>query len=248
MRVLYVCTANICRSPSAAALLTDAVSAHPSLAALEVRSAGTAALAGAAGCDVAPALVDRWQAHRSTPLTAELIAGADLVLTAAREHRGVVLAQHPEARSRTFTIRQAGRIAQWMTDSGVVEVARQRAGLEHGAGWAERFAPDDPRGSVAALPDEPVQRWAWLVDELDAGRGVAPAAPVWVPEAEHPVTRRTWWLARRAPSPPPGSGESSEADDVLDPHILGPRLHRATYEQIASATDALVGLMVATAA
>jgi protein-tyrosine phosphatase len=118
MRVLFVCTANICRSASAEALVRDAVAADPALAGVEVRSAGTHALAGMPACRVAPALAGRWEGHASQPLTPELVAWADLVLTAAREHRSAVVAIDHRARSRVFTLRQAGRIADWLVDRG----------------------------------------------------------------------------------------------------------------------------------
>jgi protein-tyrosine phosphatase len=48
---------------------------------------------------------------RSQPLTAELIQGADLVLTATREQRSVCVRLAPATLRRTFTIRQFGRLA-----------------------------------------------------------------------------------------------------------------------------------------
>ena len=45
---------------------------------------------------------------RSRPLTAELIAGADLVLAANREHKSAVIALDPTAGRRAFTIREFG--------------------------------------------------------------------------------------------------------------------------------------------
>ena len=77
MKVLYVCTANICRSPLAAGLLRQAA-----VPGVQVASAGTRAVVGAPGCSV--------PSHRSSPLSREAIAWADLVLTAARDHQGAV--------------------------------------------------------------------------------------------------------------------------------------------------------------
>ena len=77
MRILVVCTANICRSPSVQRLLLDALAEDPACAGIEVRSAGTQAIAGAHGCTLAPALAGRAEDHRSTPLTTDLIEWAD---------------------------------------------------------------------------------------------------------------------------------------------------------------------------
>jgi protein-tyrosine-phosphatase len=214
VRILYVCTANICRSPSAEAQLRRA-----GLAGVEVASAGTHAVHGAPCCALAPLLagVD----HPSQPLAAEFVGTADLVLTAAREHQAVVLTLDPDARVKTFTIRQAGRLAKWLLDQGIVEAAGQRAITPEG--WAGRFEEGDPRQYVMPLPPEP-ERGAWLVAELDAARGFAPAPPV-------PERRR-----RRDPEPP-------HPDDVPDPHVLGAGWHGPAAEQIVAATEPLVAVL-----
>lgn len=152
MKVLYVCTANICRSPAAAALLREA-----GLPTVEVVSAGTQAVVGSPACSI----VRELPGHESQPLTAGLIESADLVLTAAREHRTAVVEMYPAARTRTFTIRQAGRLAQWLLDAGMVDAARHGGDFEDG----------DPRRLVAALPATAQARASWVVEELDAARG-----------------------------------------------------------------------------
>lgn len=214
MKVLYVCTANICRSPSAEALLRRA-----GVPGVEVASAGTAAVHGAPCCSLAPLL--EGVEHPSQPLTADLVGGADLVLTAAREHQSTVLALDPDARAKTFTIRQAGRLAQWVLDARIIEAGRARATAPEG--WADRFEPGDPRQYVMPLPDAP-QRAAWLVAEFDAARGFAPTPAV--------EQRRR----RRDPEPP-------HPDDVPDPHVFGARWHGPAAEQIAAATAPLVAVL-----
>lgn len=221
MRILYVCTANICRSPSAEALLRD--SAVPGV---EVRSAGTSAVAGAPGCTVAPALEGRNQEHTSQPLTGDQVEWADLILTAAREHRAAVVALDPAARTRTFTIRQAGRLAQWLLDAGMVAAAVDRAADPQG--WHERFDEGDPRRLVAPLPGPGDAEW--LVGELDAARGVvstpAPAIP--------PPGR---WRRRK------GEDDPQHPDDVPDPHVLGFEWHDPAYQQLQESTAALAALL-----
>ena len=164
MRILYVCTANICRSASAERLLRDAVAGSPELAGIEVRSAGTHAMPGSPGCSMAPALTDHAAEHRSQALTADLVAWADLILPAARDHRPSILELAPDCRARTFTIRQAGRIANWIVDSGIVAAGRERSGSGWGPeAWVEGFSLGDPRRDVPSLPDDPAARWLWVV-------------------------------------------------------------------------------------
>ncbi|GEL95847.1 low molecular weight phosphatase family protein [Cellulomonas composti] len=118
MRVLAVCTGNICRSPATERLLAAALGvAHRGAAPLggvEVGSAGTRALVGYAMTDEMAALV---AADGASPagftarrLTADLVAQADLVLALTRAHRSEVVALQPAAVRRTFTLRELARL------------------------------------------------------------------------------------------------------------------------------------------
>lgn len=242
MRILFVCTANICRSASAAMLLNDALADMPELADVQALSAGTRAIPGAPGCRYAPALAGRADAHHARELDRDLVASADLILAAARDHRPAVFALDPTARDRTLTIRQAGRIAGWILAEGMVDVARDRAVVERdsrstGDSWDGRYDLGDPRAHVAALPDERQARWCWLGGELLAGRGMAPADPDL--GAAPPAGRRL--RARR-------SGRVDvHPDDIADPHFLGLELHELAFEQIRDSVDSLVRLLRAVA-
>ena len=167
MKVLYVCTANICRSPSAEFLLRDGAQAL-NVPDVVVGSAGVRALTGTPGCDLAPAMGSRSSKHSSRPLDESVVAWADLVLTAERAHMGHVIDLDPSKRSATFTMLQAGRIASWLLHMEMVQAGRGRAAV--GPDWRHRFAVDDPRGQVSALDGN---RDAWVLEELDAARGLA---------------------------------------------------------------------------
>lgn len=114
-RVLVVCTANHCRSPIAEQLLICATDEKFGVRnEWRVESAGTdipgpwplhpsAAAVLAERIPVAPE-------HFSRQLKPSMIQQADLVLTATRQHRSVVVSTVPAAVGRTFTILQFARL------------------------------------------------------------------------------------------------------------------------------------------
>ncbi|MDQ2818039.1 MAG: hypothetical protein M3T49_07530 [Candidatus Eremiobacteraeota bacterium] len=87
--LLFVCTANACRSPMAAALADQA--AKDAGVALRVASAGTATAPGypaAAGAREAMGEINlSLEDHRSRPVTRELISEAALVVTATQRQK-----------------------------------------------------------------------------------------------------------------------------------------------------------------
>ena len=93
--IVTVCTANICRSPMAEALLRHALAAEPEpRRSCKVGSAGVAARGGE---KVSPNSVDalakvglRISDHRSRVLTPELAKQADLILCMTESHRAVI--------------------------------------------------------------------------------------------------------------------------------------------------------------
>ncbi len=227
MRILYLCTANICRSASAAQLLRSHL-AQREVTGVEIRSAGTHARQGMPGCTVAPALHD--VAHTSQVLTADLLGWADLVLPAARDHMPGIAALDPGARRKSFTIRQAGRLAAWMLRYEIVTAAVERRSVADSE-WPQQYPADDPRRFVTALPVDPRQRGSWLVEELDAARGMVP-----VPADPEPAKASRW--RRRAPGVP-----ATHGDDVPDPHELGTQWHEPAYQYLQEATDPLADIL-----
>jgi protein-tyrosine phosphatase len=118
--VLFVCHANICRSPMAERLtrhaLADAGPDGASEHRITVASAGTHARGGEAMHPGAAATLRELgvdaEGFASRALTADLVAGAQLVLTATREQRAACVTLCPTALRRIFTIRQFGRLAE----------------------------------------------------------------------------------------------------------------------------------------
>lgn len=168
VRLLFVCTGNICRSPVAERLTlaqaSRALGDSPELERIEVRSAGVQATPGSRiephssralhtlGGDAAE--------FRARRLTAELAASADLVLTMTRGHREAVLGLNPRGLRRTFTLAEAADLAGLADLSGlgltpVDERARElgrrldAARARRQAGPADDIA--DPMGQRAAV-------------------------------------------------------------------------------------------------
>jgi protein-tyrosine phosphatase len=107
--VLFVCTANQCRSPLAAALLRQR---RPWLL---VASAGVREFAGPAMPSTVraaePLGVDLSD-HRSRPVDDELIARSGLVIGMTRGHVREIVVRDPSAFARTFTFRELVRRAE----------------------------------------------------------------------------------------------------------------------------------------
>ncbi|WP_392542813.1 low molecular weight phosphatase family protein [Oryzobacter telluris] len=109
VRILTVCTGNICRSPYAQVVLGAGLEwARPG--AFEVTSAGTHALvdhgvdAGSAALLDAKGLPhDTFRARRLTPA---LLAQQDLVLVMAGHHKEYVVDEAPSVHRRTLTLRE----------------------------------------------------------------------------------------------------------------------------------------------
>lgn len=110
INVLAVCTGNICRSPAVERLLGGWLGA----AGVHVSSAGTTAVVGAPMSEPMAVLVQgaggRPARFTARQLTAEMVAGADLVLAATVWHRGAVVRLHPPAVRTAFTLREFARL------------------------------------------------------------------------------------------------------------------------------------------
>lgn len=106
MNILFVCTGNTCRSPMAAALLRHRVVCEG--LGWHVDSAGIYAQPGQSMAPHAmDALIRRHivvQPHESKPLSAPLVATADLILTMTQGHKLDLLSQFPEAQDKTHTL------------------------------------------------------------------------------------------------------------------------------------------------
>ena len=150
MKVLFVCTANICRSAYA-----ESLARRLAPEGLEYASAG---VQGFAEAPMEPSMAEEAvargadpSAFRSRRLTAQMLAEADLVLTAEARQRRLILEEHPRALRKTFTLGQFARglaaVADPEPSDGLVDRVRARAAT---ASEDEDVVDPYGRGPVAA--------------------------------------------------------------------------------------------------
>lgn len=130
LRVLVVCTGNICRSPLVELLWRTRLDGHY----IELASAGTRALVAHPMPDEAQRVArahgvpaDVAAEHRAQQLTVEHIADADLVIALAREHRAEVVRTLPAAARKTVTLREAARLLESLADAPHLDLPRLRS-------------------------------------------------------------------------------------------------------------------------
>jgi protein-tyrosine phosphatase len=179
-RVLVVCTANVCRSAMAEALLRRALSTSGSH--IEVSSAGTVRTATPLDPIAVRVLRDDFELdishHQPRPLTKDVLAvdGADLVLTMTRSHLRRVVELDRSAFARTFTMNEFGR----RLPAGAEHLDTWIATAHEGRTAADLMQPnptddiEDPYGK-----GEPaVRRSAHLINDLAVGLALGPWARV----------------------------------------------------------------------
>lgn len=115
MHVLFICTGNICRSPTAERLAAAYGSSQFNIPNLATSSAGTRAVIGQPIHQQAAAILERLGAATShfaaRQLTAKIANNADLLIAMTKEHRDSVLELAPRQFQRTFTLVEAATLA-----------------------------------------------------------------------------------------------------------------------------------------
>jgi protein arginine phosphatase len=102
--ILFVCTANVCRSPMAAALFAARVNKLGEADRYEASSAGTWAMENEPPSTNAQAAMQRrglsLEGHRARMVTNRMLREADLILVMTRHHLDSLGAEFPDARSK----------------------------------------------------------------------------------------------------------------------------------------------------
>ncbi|MGY2745213.1 arsenate reductase/protein-tyrosine-phosphatase family protein [Arthrobacter sp. UYCu723] len=115
IRILTVCTGNICRSPVAERLLQAGLD-QVLPGAFQVRSAGTRAMVGdpiqPLSADIVHLYGGTAEGFAARQLTPKILREADVVLTMTSKHRGEVMQMDASLLRRTFTIRQFARMLE----------------------------------------------------------------------------------------------------------------------------------------
>lgn len=132
MHLLFVCTGNICRSPSAERL-AEALNAQNPIAGFRASSAGTRAVIGhpvhSEAARVLAALGGDPKGFAARQLKPAIATEADLVLTMTREHRDAVLEIAPRQLRRTFTLTEAAELITRFDPAEVGELPSLRSQL-----------------------------------------------------------------------------------------------------------------------
>jgi protein-tyrosine phosphatase len=143
-RILFVCHANLCRSPMAEYIAGSLLAKLP----VQVASAGTNAMDGRAMHPHAAAVAAETgrdpAEFRSRKLCAAHLADAALVLAATRRERSLCVALAPAALHRTFTLRQFGRLAGVAGSPETATAGALRAAVEAAARARGRLQPAAP--------------------------------------------------------------------------------------------------------
>lgn len=118
LRVLHVCTGNICRSPMAERIMIAELRARFGGQAEQIEVAGAGTYGGHAGGPMNPPAANVLAemgidagGFTATWLREPAVQHADLVLTATADHRSQVLALDQRALRRTYALKELARLA-----------------------------------------------------------------------------------------------------------------------------------------
>jgi protein-tyrosine phosphatase len=190
--ILFVCEGNVCRSVLAAAVLQKSLA---TASGITVGSAGTHALVGEGADPVTAGIAARLgislEGHRARQLTPDLLASADMVVSATRQLRSTAVQTYPPSVKYSFTVRQLARILKAAPvgfDSGglvgqaLVGALARSVNQEKGRLIAPQGDDDniaDPRGRPLRVQEQSAEAIVLAVGELARALGGTPVS--WSP-------------------------------------------------------------------
>lgn len=136
LHILYICTGNICRSPTAERLTTGWAAAV-GLHSVSASSAGTRAVVGhpihPEATNVLRNLGGDPADFAARQLTQKISSQPDLVLAMTRAHRDAVLELAPQQLRRTFTLAEAAHLVREHGAQTLADLANFRSRTNLGA-------------------------------------------------------------------------------------------------------------------
>ena len=155
--VLFVCTANICRSPFMELTARDLAGPEADVV---FTSAGTHGFRDHAMDSVMAATLEprgrTADGFLSRPLTAAMVQEADLVLTAEGAHRSFILDDHPSSFRKVFTLGQFAEVVRQVPEASGRNLLTA-AGLRRG-GATSQLDVGDPYGRGPEAAEASAQR------------------------------------------------------------------------------------------
>ena len=110
MKILFVCTANICRSVMAEGIFKKLLSNHISMHTVHVHSAGIDALEGLTPDRNTNEICNkhslRISSHKAHQLTKAMLKETDLILCMANNHKQIIINAFPELNGNIFLLKE----------------------------------------------------------------------------------------------------------------------------------------------
>ncbi len=112
-KIIFVCTANICRSPMAEVILEKLIRDNGLEEVMEVESCGTWAVEGRPASSLAQLVAKEHgfdlSAHRSQPVSLNLVKTADLILCMTPSHKTDLVQIFPHLDSKILLLKEFAR-------------------------------------------------------------------------------------------------------------------------------------------